>query len=67
MIADSPFGDAPFHSNLRRSLTPNLVRLNINGRRPLQSDAIPSLGEWLAAGGYGALFVERSIVPQAAV
>jgi len=42
----------------------DLVRFNRNARRLLGSDVDPSLGEWLAAGGYGELFIERLIVPQ---
>jgi uncharacterized protein len=42
----------------------DLLRFNRNARRLLQSDVDPSLGEWLAAGGYGEMFVERLIVPQ---
>ena len=42
----------------------DLVRFNRNARRLLGSNADPSLGEWLAAGGYGEMFVERLIVPQ---
>jgi uncharacterized protein len=44
----------------------DLVRFNRNARRLLDSDANPSLGEWLAAGDYGELFIERLIVPQVA-
>ena len=42
----------------------DLVRFNRNARRLLGSSADPSLGEWLAAGGYGQLFIERLLVPQ---
>ena len=42
----------------------DLVRFNRNARRLLRSEADPSLGEWLAEGGYGRMFVERLIVPQ---
>ena len=42
----------------------DLVRFNRNARRLLGSDADPSLGEWLADGGYGAMFVDRLITPQ---
>jgi uncharacterized protein len=42
----------------------DLLRFNRNALRLLRSDADPSLGEWLAAGGYGEMFVERLIVPQ---
>jgi predicted NAD/FAD-binding protein len=42
----------------------DLVRFNRNARRLLRSAADPSLGEWLAEGGYGEMFVERLIVPQ---
>src|ERR1700761_325487 len=42
----------------------DLVRFNRNARRLLGSEADPSLGEWLAEGGYSEMFVERLIVPQ---
>jgi predicted NAD/FAD-binding protein len=42
----------------------DLVRFNRNARRLLASDANPSLGDWLADGGYGDMFVECLIVPQ---
>jgi len=42
----------------------DLVRFNRNARRLLESDADPSLGEWLADGSYGEMFLERLIVPQ---
>ena len=44
----------------------DLVRFNREARELLASEKDPSLGEWLAVGGYSDAFVERLIVPQAA-
>ena len=44
----------------------DLVRFNREARELLASEKDPSLGEWLAVGGYSGAFVERLIVPQAA-
>jgi uncharacterized protein len=43
----------------------DLLRFNRDARTLLESDADPSLGDWLAAQGYSDAFVERLIVPQA--
>src|ERR1700761_8555341 len=42
----------------------DLVRFNRNARRLLGSYADQSPGEWVADGGYGAMFVDRLITPQ---
>ena len=44
----------------------DLIRFNREARELLASEKDPSLGEWLAVGGYSDAFVERLIVPQAA-
>jgi predicted NAD/FAD-binding protein len=42
----------------------DLLRFNREARELLESDANPSLGDWLAERGYSAAFVQRLIVPQ---
>jgi predicted NAD/FAD-binding protein len=44
----------------------DLARFNRDARELLQSDANPSLGEWLSERRYGTAFIERLLVPQVA-
>jgi uncharacterized protein len=64
----SPNGLFASRGNLARPgfhrMIADLRRFNRDARELLDSDANPSLGQWLTQQGYGEAFVERLIIPQ---